>query len=128
VLVDDADPHIMYSPGWGLAGRLGFECDTTVHQSNTTVISTANFTFVEYYAGNYVEVFGTVGSGQKAPTSYYQVDDLPISTYTFPVNGENNYRVPFYLSPSLELGNHTLTIIVPMGDVGSQVYLDYIIY
>ncbi|KAJ3738197.1 hypothetical protein EV360DRAFT_58343 [Lentinula raphanica] len=128
VLVDDGDPHILYSPGWGRAGTIGFECNSSTHESNYTVNSTAIFTFVGDCTGNYIEVFGTVGASQKAPTSIYQVDDLPISTYTFPVNGQNNYRVPFYLSPLLELGNHTLTIIVPPGKDGNQLYLDYIIY
>ncbi|KAJ3771109.1 hypothetical protein FB446DRAFT_846559 [Lentinula raphanica] len=126
VLVDDADSRILYSPAWKLGGTPGFECDSTTHISNFTVISTATLTFV----GIHVEVFGTTSSSQQGLTSTYQVDDLPISTYTFPVNvnSQTNYRVPFYLSPLLELGNHTLTIVVPPGDDADQLYLDYIIY
>ncbi|KAJ3822008.1 hypothetical protein F5878DRAFT_643360 [Lentinula raphanica] len=111
VLVDDANPCILYNPEWRLGGDPMIECQSTTHRSNFTANSTAKFSFI----GNYVEVFGTVGSGQTDPTSYYQVDDLPISAYTFAINGWSNYRVPFYLSPLLELENHTLTITVPPG-------------
>ncbi|KAJ3738109.1 hypothetical protein EV360DRAFT_90820, partial [Lentinula raphanica] len=124
VLVDDSDSHIQYSPEWQLEGAPGLECHGTTHvpQINSTVNSTAVFSFV----GVHVEVFGTIGVQKTAPTSMYQVDDLPISTYTFPLNGVVNYRVPFYLSPLLELESHTLTMVVPPGD--AQIFLDYIVY
>ncbi|KAJ3773874.1 hypothetical protein FB446DRAFT_640813 [Lentinula raphanica] len=126
VLVDDAHPRILYSPGWELGGNPGYECKGTTHTAQNTLNSTATFAFV----GTHVEVFGTVGPEKGPPTSIYQVDDLPVSTYTFPVNGGVNYRVPFYMSPLLELGNHTLTIVIEPGDKKSQpkFCLDFIVY
>ncbi|KAJ3719173.1 hypothetical protein C8R42DRAFT_722859 [Lentinula raphanica] len=126
VLVDDADPRILYSPEWEPGGNPIYECEGTSHTANNTLNSTATFVFV----GIRIEVFGTVGPNEGPPTSIYQVDDLPISTYTFPVNGGLNFRVPFYMSPLLELGNHTLTIgIEASSDQGQPEFcLDYIIY
>ncbi|KAJ3892030.1 hypothetical protein GG344DRAFT_76343 [Lentinula edodes] len=127
ISVDDADLRIVYSSGWTTGGRIGFECEGTTHVASRSMNSTAIFTF----EGIGVEVYGTVGTGES-PTSTYQVDDLSNSQFefVFPVlNLQNNYRVPFYRSPSLEPGNHTLTIMVlPEATTAGQFYLDYIIY
>ncbi|KAJ4486499.1 hypothetical protein C8R41DRAFT_868361 [Lentinula lateritia] len=57
------------------------------------------------------------------------IDNLPNSQSIFAINGQINFRVPFYKSPSLGPGNHTLTITVPPEDTSSGLfYLDYIIY
>ncbi|KAJ3806814.1 hypothetical protein EV368DRAFT_83012 [Lentinula lateritia] len=126
ILVDDADPRIVYSSGWIVGGRTGLECEATTHGSNNTMNSTAIFTF----EGVGVEVFGTIGViSATSFASNYQIDNLPNSQSIFATNGQINFRVPFYKSPSLEAGNHTLTITVPPGDTSSSLlYLDYIIY
>ncbi|KAJ3912243.1 hypothetical protein F5877DRAFT_85023 [Lentinula edodes] len=126
ILVDDADPRIVYSSGWIAGGRTGLECEATTHGSNSTMNSTAMFTF----EGVGVEVFGTIGViSATSLTTNYQIDNLPNSQSIFAINGQINFRVPFYKSPSLEPGNHTLTITVPPGDTSSGLfYLDYIIY
>ncbi|KAJ3783327.1 hypothetical protein GGU10DRAFT_377776 [Lentinula aff. detonsa] len=75
-----------------------------------------------------VEVFGTIGNKETSPTSIYNLDNSTSSQLTFPTNDETNYRVPFYKSPLLSPGDHTLTIIVPPGNKNGQLVLDYIIY
>ncbi|KAJ3982669.1 hypothetical protein F5890DRAFT_1415287 [Lentinula detonsa] len=125
VLVDDADPRILYSSsGWTLGGVPGSECEGTTHESVYTVNSTATFTFL----GIGVEVFGTIGNKETSPTSIYNLDNSTSSQLTFPTNDETNYRVPFYKSPLLSPGDHTITIIVPPGNKNGQLILDYIIY
>ncbi|KAJ3992861.1 hypothetical protein F5050DRAFT_1679132 [Lentinula boryana] len=124
VLVDDTDSRILYSSGWTLGGVPGSECEGTTHESDYTVNSTATFTFL----GVGVKVFGTIGYQENSPTSIYNLDNSNSSQLTFPTNGQTNYRVPFYRSPLLNPGDHTLTIIVPPGDKNGRLYLDYIIY
>jgi predicted PurR-regulated permease PerM len=73
-------------------------------------------------------VFGTIGVTDGSPSSTYQVDDLPASTFVFTANGETNYRIPFYASPLLNAGNHTLVITSLGNNNGSRIWLDYILY
>ncbi|KAF9049676.1 hypothetical protein BDP27DRAFT_1434069 [Rhodocollybia butyracea] len=102
-LVDDSDPRISYSDG-----------------CSTNVTATLNFN------GIGVQVFGTVGNANGSPSSTYQIDDLPSSTFVFQANGQNNYRIPFYVSPLLNEGNHTL-VMTALGNSNSRIWLDYIL-
>ncbi|KAF9066940.1 hypothetical protein BDP27DRAFT_1296767 [Rhodocollybia butyracea] len=121
-LVDDNDPRITYSDGWLVEGAPGFECEATAHGANgVSVTATLDFNGVG------VQVFGTVGVGDGSPSSTYQLDNLPASTFVFTENGQQNYRVPFYASPLLNAGNHTL-VITSLGTNNSRIWLDYILY
>ncbi|KAJ3806613.1 hypothetical protein F5876DRAFT_80514 [Lentinula aff. lateritia] len=76
-----------------------------------------------------VEVLGGVNSLERSPTSVHQLDDLPSSVFTFSANGIDDYRVPFYRSPTLESENHTLVMVVPSTSGSSdQLRLDYLAY
>ncbi|KAF9068456.1 hypothetical protein BDP27DRAFT_1421817 [Rhodocollybia butyracea] len=123
-LVDDNDPRISYSGGWIDGGDPGFECKGTTHGAEgANVTATLNFNGVG------VQVFGSIGfaANDGSPSSTYQVDNLPASTFVFNANGQNNYRVQFYASPLLNAGNHTL-IITSLGNNNSRIWLDYILY
>ncbi|KAJ3914519.1 hypothetical protein F5877DRAFT_70645 [Lentinula edodes] len=126
VLVDDTDPRLIYSTGWVNGGTPGLECEGTTHGSrNDPQPSTVTFTF----DGVGVGVFGSVHHDDGSPTSIYQLDDLPNTVFTFSANGMDNYRVPFYRSPSLDPGNHTLVMILPptSGSV-EGLWVDYVVY
>ncbi|KAE9406486.1 hypothetical protein BT96DRAFT_915428 [Gymnopus androsaceus JB14] len=123
ILVDDADPRIVYSAGWLKEGLPGLECEGTTHGSNFIPGATATFTF----EGVGVQVFGSVGSPDGSPKSTYQVDGAVPSTFTFNANGLNNYHLNFYSSPALDPGNHTL-IMTSIGNNTTEIFLDYIVY
>ncbi|KAE9406464.1 hypothetical protein BT96DRAFT_253884 [Gymnopus androsaceus JB14] len=123
ILVDDTDPRIVYSAGWIEGGNPEWECEGTTHGSNSIPGVTATFTF----EGVGVQVFGTVGSTDGSPTCTYQVDSAVPLTFTFNANGMTNYRVPFYSSPALDPGTHTL-VMTSIGNHTTQIYLDYIVY
>ncbi|KAF9049675.1 hypothetical protein BDP27DRAFT_1155123, partial [Rhodocollybia butyracea] len=130
--VDDSDPRIAYSAdGWFTGGSSGLECNATTHGSNGTH-ATASLSFT----GVGIQVFGTVGAvnesqpgsnGSGSPASTYQIDKSPATTFVFPANNQANYRTQFYASPLLEPGSHTL-VITAIGNNGSQLWLDYILY
>ncbi|KAF9073908.1 hypothetical protein BDP27DRAFT_1416605 [Rhodocollybia butyracea] len=122
-LMDDHDPNIIYSAGWSLAGTPGFECQTTATGSEPGNTGTARL----HFSGVGVEVYGTVDVPDGSPKSTYQVDDLPASLFSFSANDRPNYRMQFYASPLLSPGNHTL-LITALGNNGSRVWLDYILY
>ncbi|KAF9078667.1 hypothetical protein BDP27DRAFT_1356482 [Rhodocollybia butyracea] len=125
-LVDDTDPRIVYSDGWSTAGSAGLECNGTTHASFHVAgtSTTATFTF----EGVGVQVYGTIAT-TGSPTTTFQVDDLPLYTFTFNTNtgGQTSYRVELYTSPFLEPANHTL-IISSIGDTSPEIFLDYITY
>ncbi|KAF9073901.1 hypothetical protein BDP27DRAFT_1359793 [Rhodocollybia butyracea] len=123
-LVDDGDPRIIYSEGWAKAGNPMFECEGTTHGSQApNVTATLNF------SGVGVQVVGTVGipASDGSPSSTYQVDDLPTSTFVFTTKGQANYRIQFYSSPLLNAGDHKL-VITSLGNDNSRIWLDYILY
>ncbi|KAF9073909.1 hypothetical protein BDP27DRAFT_1416607 [Rhodocollybia butyracea] len=122
-LVDDSDPGIIYSDGWFTGGLIGSECKATTHGT----FNKPNVTAMFHFSGVGVEVYGTVGNKDGSPASTYQVDDLPAHTFFFSANNQSNYRTQFYASPLLSPGNHTL-LITALGNDGSQVWLDYILY
>ncbi|KAF9073897.1 hypothetical protein BDP27DRAFT_1478858, partial [Rhodocollybia butyracea] len=132
ILVDDSDPRILYSEdGWFDGGTSGFECGGTTHGNNVAATSSDSHSTLIYISGIGVQVFGTIGdaptSGDGSPSSTYQIDDLPASTFNFEANGQNNYRIQFYSSPLLNSGNHTL-VITALGKNNSHIWLDYILY
>ncbi|KAF9049681.1 hypothetical protein BDP27DRAFT_1304648 [Rhodocollybia butyracea] len=139
-LVDDNDPRILYSGGWTNAGDPGFECEGTTHGAEgPNVTATLNFNgacsrlassdccSLIHISGVGVQVFGTVGTPDGSPSSTYQVDSLPASTFVFNANSQTNYHIPFYASPLLNAGNHTL-VITSLGNNNSRIWLDYILY
>ncbi|KAF9066942.1 hypothetical protein BDP27DRAFT_1329718 [Rhodocollybia butyracea] len=107
---------------WIASGSPELECEGTAHGANgTSVTATLNFN------GIGVQVFGTIGAPDGSPSSTYQVDNLPASTFVFTNNGQQNYRIPFYASPPLNAGNHTL-VITSLGSNNARIWLDYILY
>ncbi|KAF9018344.1 hypothetical protein BDP27DRAFT_1440248 [Rhodocollybia butyracea] len=103
-LMDDHDPNIIYSAGWSLAGTPGFECQTTATGSEPGNTGTARL----HFSGVGVEVYGTV--------------DVPMGPRNLHIK-LMIYQHLYFLSP----GNHTL-LITALGNNGSRVWLDYILY
>lgn len=75
-----------------------------------------------------VQVYRTIAT-TGSPMTTFQVDDLPLYTFTFSTNTGNqtSYRVQLYTSPFLNPANHTL-VISSIGDTSPEIFLDYIVY
>ncbi|KAI0347734.1 hypothetical protein BDW22DRAFT_14923 [Trametopsis cervina] len=121
VIVDDTSPLIQYNGRWSRAvDSAAYE--GTLSRSSTTG-SSATFSFV----GNFVAVQGLV--------FFADVNDPPISTYSIdgqtpgifiPTLNQNNSIAPFFASPQLSSGNHTLKISVAAAN--SIFFLDAILF
>ncbi|KAF9068455.1 hypothetical protein BDP27DRAFT_1448331 [Rhodocollybia butyracea] len=127
-LVDDSDPRIIYSDGWIEGGFFGRECQNTTHGfGGPNATATLNF------SGVGVQVFGTISSGvappsDGSPSSMYQVDDLPPSSFVYNETIQPYFRLQLYASPLLNAGNHTLLITSIGSNQSRGTSLDYILY
>ncbi|KAH9939941.1 hypothetical protein B0H21DRAFT_755561 [Amylocystis lapponica] len=114
--VDDRDPRITYQGSWFTT------TDANDHNSTATGTTRAGSTVQFVFNGTQVTVFGTVGS--TGSSSSYTLDDSPPVQFTISQPSSAIYNEPFYSSPLLPAGEHTLTINATAD--GDYLWLDYL--
>ncbi|CAA7262667.1 unnamed protein product [Cyclocybe aegerita] len=128
--VDDRDPAIVYSKpplyDWNTRSYGGFWEYMGTTSLTTRKGATATFSF----DGTSVSVYGTVTvNASLYPTSSYTIDGGEPVFYT-PQRPEDRsremYRTPFFRSPELSAGRHTLVIRNEVD--GGLYWLDYLTY
>ncbi|KIM22525.1 hypothetical protein M408DRAFT_28653 [Serendipita vermifera MAFF 305830] len=132
IIVDDSDlSSTIYSEGWTVAGvsdAKSLEYNSTVH------IGASNGLELTFrFSGHRVSVYGTVVAplSNGLPTSTYTIDGAPLTATNF--TGGNLATIPdlqshllFYESPTLQEGQHNLTITLSNITNGSPAYyLDF---
>ncbi|PPQ78929.1 hypothetical protein CVT25_002404 [Psilocybe cyanescens] len=118
-IVDDRDPSIVYTSGWGTAGGPNEQNFTTSWTTSQGPSATLHFT------GSGVAVYGTItneGLG-NAPISAYSIDGGAQTVYTGIQTSSIQYKVRFFQSATLSSGDHTLVVTCATGD--AFLYLDY---
>ena len=139
VVVDDTSRDITYQGRW-FRGGVSDEFLSTTHGTWQSG-STAKFSFRGEHSiteerkriiltnviGSAVTVYGTVITGCR---SAYALDDSSPVTFTAPnqTSIQNNHQFPFYSSPTLQDGVHTLTITQLTNNSNQVLWLDYIVY
>ncbi|KAI0320601.1 hypothetical protein OF83DRAFT_1081526 [Amylostereum chailletii] len=127
IIIDDSYYSIAYSDGWSLGGTPQ-EYQQTTHGSKCSA-GGCNFTFP--FLGTAIEVLGTTSAGQN-PVAQFQIDALPVSVYEQGAVSDTTYGNIFYSSPTLDAGQHTLTVTVTNADtlwrpLGS-VFLSFLVF
>ncbi|KIM22508.1 hypothetical protein M408DRAFT_28639 [Serendipita vermifera MAFF 305830] len=135
IVVDDADSGIQYTGSWtALTDPLYLvnpEHMRTIHESHQQG-NTITYTFT----GTRITVYGSLSSpGRKGiPSSTYQIDSgMPVrfnSTGELPnvsTATSNISHIPFYTSPTLPEGQHTITITVEPGTNTPSFYFDFFV-
>ncbi|EIN12853.1 hypothetical protein PUNSTDRAFT_31719, partial [Punctularia strigosozonata HHB-11173 SS5] len=89
--VDDLEPSVVYSAKNWLKNGIAEE------YNNTTSCTS-------------IAVYGTLGDTTSPASSTYIIDDLVTTTFTAPDSMPITYGQLLYQSPSLEYGEHSLTI------------------
>ncbi|KIM22509.1 hypothetical protein M408DRAFT_28640 [Serendipita vermifera MAFF 305830] len=133
IVVDDADPGIQYTGSWtALTAALYLtnpEHMKTIHESHQQG-DTITYTFT----GTQITVYCSLSSPHRKgiPSSTYQIDSgTPVR---FNSTGEvpnvvlwtsNVSHIPFYTSPSLPEGQHTIKITVEPGTGTPSFYFDF---
>jgi len=113
--VDDRDPRLAYQGSWFTT------TDPNDYNSTATGTKTAGSVVKFAFNGTLVSVYGTVDS--ESSSSTYTLDDSVPVVFTSPQSSSPIYNEPFYTSPPLSPGEHTLTInITSDGDY----WLDYL--
>ncbi|KAF8179577.1 hypothetical protein K438DRAFT_1768937 [Mycena galopus ATCC 62051] len=143
VIIDDKNPLILYSAGWETGG-------TSVEFSGTTSWtpsqeSTATFTFVGKFrpvnhdillltlcTGSAITIFGSIrATFAPQATMNFAVDNEFSGAYTAGSVITTIHHQPFWTSPALSEGVHTLVITQgeAMGpSTLGPIFLDYLIY
>ncbi|KAI0320602.1 hypothetical protein OF83DRAFT_1038355, partial [Amylostereum chailletii] len=120
IIIDDSNLYIVYSGDWDTAGSTKEYLQTT-HGSKC---SAGGCTFTFPFLGTAVEVLGTTSVGQN-PVAQFQIDALPVSVYEQGAVSDTTYGNVFYSSPTLDVGQHTLTATITNADT---LWVDYILY
>ncbi|KAJ7439086.1 hypothetical protein FB451DRAFT_1059844 [Mycena latifolia] len=126
-IVDERDPLVHYTGSW-LDGSSEPEPDAFQGTTRWSSIfgSTASFSFV----GASVSVFGFVSAVQPVQVSFtFLVDSTIKGTYTSPTGlTADLHHEPFWASPNLGDGDHTLVITQAGGSADGVLFLDYIMW
>ncbi|KAJ7069151.1 hypothetical protein C8F01DRAFT_509295 [Mycena amicta] len=121
VIVDDRDSAVQYIPHWRTS-NLGrpIEFDSTTSNPGKTG-DAAQFSFT----GTSVAVYGSLGPGDGSSMGF-SVDGAPSTSFLTPSGNFSAHHQPFFVSPTLPDGAHTLQITSTGADV-SQLFVDYFI-
>ncbi|KAJ6490024.1 hypothetical protein C8R45DRAFT_826608 [Mycena sanguinolenta] len=127
VVVDDQDPDIHFSTGWGpQAAENSFHFDETMTAPGGQG-STASYSF----EGTSISVFGLIlTNSSKANTNFtFMIDGDAQSAQnqTITTDGAEHFHRKFFQSQTLADGLHTLDILVA-GTQSTDVLLDCLIY
>ncbi|KAF9458685.1 hypothetical protein BDZ94DRAFT_1239785 [Collybia nuda] len=114
--IDDTDPTIVYSDGWGVGGV------NAEFQSTTHLTKQAGAHLLVTFEGISIEVYGTITL--SGAVSKYSVDGSSASTYTSPAVARTDYRILFFRSPILPSGRHSL-LVTSLLD--KTFYVDYFV-
>ncbi|EMD34763.1 hypothetical protein CERSUDRAFT_116958 [Gelatoporia subvermispora B] len=127
LIVDDASPSVVYSPGWVLDIPSSAEYNQTKHGATAAGL-TATFKFT----GTGIEVYGSLGSIDVygRPVSSYSIDSVQQGTYQAPIinPGFAQTNVLFFRSPPLSPATHTLEVTNQNGTAPSTLWLDYFVF
>ncbi|KAH9854821.1 hypothetical protein C2E23DRAFT_39732 [Lenzites betulinus] len=120
--IDDQDPRVVYSTGWGSDTTASAAYDGTLHSATLEGL-TASFTFT----GTLVAVMGCGGDTRESgyPTVSFLIDG---TSYGFredstALDGQY-YNVTWFVSPELDSAEHTLVITNLNGTRPSTFWLD----
>ncbi|KAF7366026.1 hypothetical protein MVEN_00478500 [Mycena venus] len=125
VIVDDQDPNIRYSTGWGPSpAENQFQFDGTMTAA-VELGSTASYEF----EGTSISVFGLIRANSNKPNTTFDfaIDGVVQSSKTIPTDQNEHFHRNFFASQALEDGRHTLGITIS-NISSSDVLLDYLIY
>ncbi|KAG8832233.1 hypothetical protein FRC18_005351 [Serendipita sp. 400] len=134
-IVDDTDPHIVYGTGWTRLPRaysdLTNEFNSTLHY-----VSTNGATMTYTFRGTGITVYGTLSKPETygTPGSTYSIDGG--TPYRFNSTGDvvntddpgvTFSHIPFYRSPTLNYGDHTIVVRVDNVDdsVARRYFFDF---
>ncbi|KAG8772687.1 hypothetical protein FRC15_002570, partial [Serendipita sp. 397] len=136
-IVDDTDPNIVYNGGWEAVART---YSTTSNEFNSTFhyASSNGLTMRYSFKGTGITVYGTMSQPTTygIPGSTYSIDDgTPYrfnSTGDVVNTGNPTYtfsHIPFFRSPSLSYGNHSILITIDNVDETTKrrYYFDFFI-
>ncbi|KAJ7339024.1 hypothetical protein DFH08DRAFT_1013759 [Mycena albidolilacea] len=115
VIVDDQDPNIRYSTGWGPG-------PDALMLSPTALL---HLTF----DGTSISVFGLIGRNSNKPntTFDFSIDGVFQNSTIIPSDENEHFHRRFFASQALEDGRHTLEIAISQIS-STNVLLDYLIY
>ncbi|KAG8780620.1 hypothetical protein FRC20_009419, partial [Serendipita sp. 405] len=134
-IVDDTDPNIVYGTGWTRLPRaysdLTNEFNSTLHY-----VSTNGATMTYTFRGTGITVYGTLSKPETygTPGSTYSIDGG--TPYRFNSTGDvvntgdpgvTFSHIPFYRSPTLNYGDHTIVVRVDNVDdsVARRYFFDF---
>ncbi|TFK18217.1 hypothetical protein FA15DRAFT_675459 [Coprinopsis marcescibilis] len=122
VIVDDSDPAIQWEPAqqWRVSLQPGnAQNDATRLTQNLGASMTYTFT------GTSISVYGMISPGDDTPTiASFRIDNQPAVNWRAQyIPNRMQYRTPFYHSPTLEYGQHTLHLINMVQ--GNRLWIDY---
>ncbi|KAI0832928.1 hypothetical protein BC628DRAFT_1309689 [Trametes gibbosa] len=120
--VDDQDPSVVYSPGWGFDSNATLAYDGTLHSATAEGL-TVSFTFT----GTLVAAMGCGGDTRNSgfPSVSFLLDGMSygIREDSTALNGQF-YNVTLFVSPNLAPGEHTLIITNLNGTRPNTFWLD----
>ncbi|KAJ7182435.1 hypothetical protein C8R43DRAFT_5652 [Mycena crocata] len=125
VIVDDQDPDIRYSPGWGpTSAAISFEYGGTITSAGPDG-STAQYIF----NGTSISLFARVGANSNNATTTLTVaiDDTFVNSTVLTTAHFERFHEPLFTSPTLKQGTHTFTLTLS-NVTSSDLCLDYLIY
>ncbi|EMD35661.1 hypothetical protein CERSUDRAFT_116399 [Gelatoporia subvermispora B] len=118
IKIDDRDPRVSYIGKWSNGGTAANYQNTT--RQSETLGSSIQFAF----NGTFISVYGVLGP--TANNATYQLDQSAHTDSSFLAPSSPINDMPFWSSPVLPFGAHTLTITV--AQEGDVFQLDYITY
>lgn len=118
VVVDNTSPDILYSQGWlDVPGRETDYNQTLAYSDEPE--SSFRFTFT----GKSISVFGCLRPGTNAIATY-TLDNLPPTVFMAANSWQYVSRRPFYTSPTMPDGTHTLVVTAK----DASYCFDYVLY
>ncbi|KAG8833630.1 hypothetical protein FRB91_010287 [Serendipita sp. 411] len=134
-IVDDTDPNIVYGTGWTRLPRAYSEL-TNEFNSTLHYVSTNGATMTYTFRGTGITVYGTLSKPETygTPGSTYSIDGGTL--YRFNSTGDvvntgdpgvTFSHIPFYRSPTLNYGDHTIVVRVDNVDdsVARRYFFDF---
>ncbi|KAJ7137057.1 hypothetical protein C8R44DRAFT_608380 [Mycena epipterygia] len=127
VIVDDQDPNIHFSPGWGTApAAISFEYGGTITGPGPQG-STAHYSFNGERTS--ISVFSRIAANPNKTTTTlsFMIDDRFLNTTVIQTDQNEHFHQELFSSPTLPDGSHTLDITLT-NITSNDVFLDYFIY
>ncbi|KAJ7453846.1 hypothetical protein FB451DRAFT_1519302 [Mycena latifolia] len=124
VIVDEQDPDVRYSSGWGpTTAENSFEYGGTMTAPGPQG-ATASYVF----NGTSISVFSMVGRNPNVTTTLsFAIDGEFVNSTAVQADGDEHFHHKLFGSPALQDGSHTLEITLT-NVTSRDVFLDYLIY